>query len=43
MLVLDGLVIKVLLEDEDDFVMVVEDLFEKLDIDESGKLSSKEF
>lgn len=40
--VLDGSAIKALLEDEDDFAMVAEDLFEKLDTDESGKLSSKE-
>lgn len=40
--VLDGAAIKTLLEDEDDFAMLAETLFEDLDSDESGKLSSKE-
>ncbi|KAG0574347.1 hypothetical protein KC19_VG255700 [Ceratodon purpureus] len=40
--VLDGATIKTLLEDEDDFAMLAESLFEELDTDESGKLSSKE-
>lgn len=40
--VLDGAAIKTLLEDEDEFAMVAENLFEELDTDESGKLSSKE-
>lgn len=40
--VLDGSVIKALLEDEDEFAMLAENLFTELDTDESGKLSKKE-
>lgn len=40
--VLDGSVITTLLEDEDEFAMLAENLFTELDTDESGKLSKKE-
>eukprot|EP00249_Psilotum_nudum_P004337 c17856_g2_i1 orf=85-1095(+) len=40
--VLDGSTIKTLLEDEDDFAMLAENLFTELDVDDSGKLSRKE-
>lgn len=37
--VLDGAAIKSLLEDEDDFAMLAENLFTELDVDDKGKLS----
>ncbi|CAM6085202.1 unnamed protein product [Calypogeia fissa] len=40
--VLDGSTIKALLDDEDEFAMLAENLFEELDTDESGKLSRSE-
>lgn len=40
--ILDGSTIKALLDDEDEFAMLAENLFEELDTDESGKLSRSE-
>lgn len=40
--VLDGSTIKALLDDEDEFAMLAESLFEELDTDESGKLNRSE-
>ncbi|MCO5583066.1 hypothetical protein L7F22_036973 [Adiantum nelumboides] len=36
---LDGMAIKVLLEDEDDFAMLAENLFTELDVEDTGKIS----
>lgn len=41
-LVLDGNIICLFLEDEDDFVMLVENLFIDLDLEDEGKLSKSE-
>lgn len=40
--ILDGSVIRLFLEDEDDFAMLAENLFTDLDTDDSGKLSRNE-
>ncbi|BBN19673.1 hypothetical protein MPTK1_8g12640 [Marchantia polymorpha subsp. ruderalis] len=40
--VLDGSTIRALLDDEDEFAMVAENLFTDLDVDESGKLNRSE-
>uniref|UniRef100_A0A0D6QUL6 EF-hand domain-containing protein n=1 Tax=Araucaria cunninghamii TaxID=56994 RepID=A0A0D6QUL6_ARACU len=40
--ILDGSVIRLFLEDEDDFAMLAENLFTDLDTDDSGKLSKNE-
>lgn len=37
--VLDGAAIKLLLEDEDDFAMLAENLFTELDVEDTGKIS----
>lgn len=42
MSILDGSVIRLFLEDEDDFAMLAENLFTDLDTDDSGKLSRNE-
>ncbi|CAN6439566.1 unnamed protein product [Victoria cruziana] len=40
--VLDGRIIRILLEDEDDFAMLAENLFTELDRDDTGKLCKSE-
>ena len=40
--VLDGSTLRLLLEDEDDFAMLAENLFTDLDVEDKGKISKSE-